>query len=227
MIRLNKYIASSLCSRRKADEYISGGQISVNGAVVTALGTQIDETRDVVTYEGRVITPNNEFIYIMLHKPAGCVTTVSDQFARKTVLDYVDIKEKIFPIGRLDYNTSGLLLLTNDGNFAEKIIHPRYKIEKTYFATVKNRPTRDGIEKLRNGVFIDGRLTAPAKVSQSGDTLTITITEGRNRQIRKMCESIKCPVVSLSRIRLGHLSLDIPVGKFRHLSSEEIGGFPK
>lgn len=228
-VRLNKYIAgSSVCSRRKADEYIKQGLVQVNGKIEMQLGTVINPDIDRVRVNGKEIVPEQELVYILLNKPVGCVTTAKDQFGRPTVMDYVkDIPYRIFPVGRLDYNTSGLLLLTNDGHLTNKITHPKNKVEKTYLAQVSKVPTQRQLEQLRSGLIIDNYKTAPARVEifrrKEGCELKIIITEGRNRQVRKMCEAISCPVTSLHRISIGFLTLDgLKPGNYRKLSQSEL-----
>lgn len=241
LCRLNKFIAgANVCSRRKADELIQSGRVSVNGKTVTELGVKV-ASGDVVMLDGNKLKSNDGYIYIMLNKPTGCVTTASDQFGRKTVMDYVrDIKTRVFPVGRLDYNTSGLLILTNDGDFANKLMHPKNKTEKTYIVKVKSKPAVEELTKLRRGVVISENSeygdkggireykTAPARVSvieieKDGAVLEITIREGRNRQVRKMCEAVNCSVISLHRISVGSLSLgDLKPGSHRYLTAAEV-----
>lgn len=233
-VRLNKFIAGSgVCSRRKADELIFEGRVRVNGEVVTEPGFRADPITDTVELDGKNLGLKEKFIYIMLNKPAGCVTTASDQFGRKTVLDYIaDLPTRVYPVGRLDYNTSGLLLLTNDGEFANKIIHPKNEIEKAYIVKVKGEPDAEDITKLRRGVKIevDGSLvkTRPARVSvlelgKQWAMLEIVIHEGKNRQVRKMCEAVSLPIISLHRIRVGPLFLgDLKMGEYRFLTRAEV-----
>ncbi len=229
-VRLQKFLAEAeIASRRKSEQYISDGRVAVNGKTVTQLGTKIDPDNDIVTFDGKLIKINKNLIYIMLNKPEGCVTTTKDQFGRKTVFEYITgIKERIYPVGRLDYNTSGLLILTNDGDLAYRLTHPKHNIEKTYIADIKTPPSKEELDKLRNGVFIDGRKTAKAKVfvvKSDGEPikLKIIIKEGRNRQIRKMCSSINHPVKALKRIAVGALSLDgLKKGEYRYLNEDEI-----
>ncbi len=229
-VRLQKYIADcGIASRRKAEELIEQGKIQVNGEIIRTLGTKVHPGKDEVRYKGKVLIPQEKKVYLMLHKPEEYVTTVKDQFNRPTVLDLLqEIQERIFPIGRLDYHTSGLLLLTNDGQLANKIMHPRYKIFKTYIATIKGIPDAGKIEKLRKGIPIEDYITAPASVrllkkQKNQSVLEIQIREGKNRQVRKMCEGIGHPVIHLKRIRIGKISLgDLKKGEYRHLSQEEL-----
>lgn len=229
-VRLQKYLADSgVASRRKAEELINGGRIAVNGETVNRPGIVVDENVDVIKFDGRIIKPAVKKTYIMLHKPECCVTTVKDQFGRRTVMDYIsDVKSRVVPVGRLDYDTSGLLLLTDDGELLYRLTHPRHEILKTYTVLVEGTPTEAGLRRLRNGIVIDGRKTAEAGViiteqNRRECRMEITIREGRNRQIRKMCEIIGLRVVSLKRIRIGNLYLgDLKKGGYRLLKKNEI-----
>ena len=228
-MRINKYIAAcGIASRRKGDELIQEGRVSVNGLTVLEPGLPIVEG-DVVEVDGQVIRPEKKSVYIMLHKPKGYITTASDEWGRPTVLDLTsDISQRIFPIGRLDYNTSGLLILTNDGEFANLMMHPRNKIYKTYLARVSGTMMRETAERMKKGVEIDGVRTAPALVEilKQGDRSTmlqIQIYEGRNRQIRKMCEAVGHPVLELHRSAIGGLSLGhLKEGHYKNLSPKEV-----
>ena len=231
IVRLQKYIAMcGVASRRKAEELIEKGTVKVNGEKVTELGTKVEIGADKVTVKGQEIKPEQKNFYIMLNKPTGYVSTLSDQFDRPTVLDLVgaDIKSRIFPVGRLDYDTSGLLLLTNDGDFTYKVTHPKFELEKTYIALLKGGITIAGLNKLRRGVKIDDFTTAPAKVeiidAKDGYTkVKITIHEGKNRQVRKMFDAVGSKVVELERISIGTVELgNLPLGHWRHLTSHEI-----
>lgn len=200
-MRLQKYLADcGIASRRKSEELILQGKVMVNGKIVNELGTKIDTENDEVKYLGKVVkSQNNEKIYILLNKPIGYVTTLTDQFDRPTVLDLVKVNKRIVPVGRLDMFTSGALILTNDGDFVFKVTHPKHEIDKTYTVTVIGEITNDEVEKLRAGVEIDdGYVTKPAKVKilkideeKNQSRLAITIHEGRNRQVRKMCNSVR------------------------------------
>lgn len=227
--RLQKYIAGSgIASRRKSEELILNGRVKVNGTIVTKLGTKVDANIDIVTVDNKIISGSKEHVYIKLYKPEGYVTTVKDQFNRKTVLDLIDVKESIYPIGRLDYNTSGLLLLTNDGDLTNKLLHPRYHIFKTYIAEVEGRVSTESIKKLKTGVMIDSGKTAPAKVellkyTNSKSIVQISIYEGKNRQVRKMFEAVGHNVKLLKRVSFGEIKLDdLKVGSWKYLSDEEI-----
>ena len=227
MIRLNKYIAEcGICSRRKADILIESGKVLVNDIVIKDLGVKIDDTKDQVKVDGKTISKEDKFVYIMLNKPKGYVTTNSEQFGRKSVLDLIDTDYRIFPIGRLDMYTEGLLLLTNDGEFANKLMHPKNKVEKTYIANVKGNITKEKTEHLINGVDIGGYITKPAQVriiSKDKNEIEIKISEGKNRQVRKMCENVGLRVLDLKRTSVGKLNLgNLKIGKYRYLNKNEI-----
>ena len=166
IVRLQKYIAQAgISSRRKAEELILDGRVFVNGKKVCELGTKVDDEKDVIEVNGKKILKNKKYVYIMFNKPEGCVSTVKDQFDRKTVLSYFkNIKERIYPVGRLDYDTSGLIILTNDGELTYKLTHPKHNVSKTYVATVDKKPAEDAVFKFKNGILIDGYKTAPAKL---------------------------------------------------------------
>lgn len=229
-VRLQKYLANAgISSRRKAEEYIVEGKVKVNGQIVTSLGTKINPTQDIVHYNNKRVEFADKKRYILLNKPENYVTTVDDQFNRPTVIDLLDkVPERVYPVGRLDYNTSGLLLLTNDGDLTYKITHPKHHIDKIYIANVKGIPNETSINKLRMGIEVDEYKTAPAKVkivnkSRNDAILQIIIHEGRNRQVRKMCEAIGHPVISLKRIAIGDITLgNLPLGQFRDLTKKEI-----
>lgn len=232
MIRLNKYIADcGVCSRRAADKLITDGQVSVNGKITTELGVSVDETNDSVFVEGRKIEPVSRYRYIMLNKPKGCICSVSDDKGRKTIFDYIDIKDqRLYPVGRLDYDTEGLILLTNDGALAYKLTHPSQDIPKTYIVKVEGTVPENDLATLRNGIELDGiRLhRAKIKLLEMEDEgklsrFEITIYEGRNRQVRRMFESIGKEVVFLKRSAIGELRLGgLGRGLYRYLTEKEI-----
>lgn len=232
MIRLNKYIADcGVCSRRAADKLIADGQVSVNGKITTELGVSVDETNDSVFVEGRKIEPVSRYRYIMLNKPKGCICSVSDEKGRKTIFDYIDIKDqRLYPVGRLDYDTEGLILLTNDGALAYKLTHPSQDIPKTYIVKVEGTVPENDLATLRNGIELDGiRLhRAKIKLLEMEDEgklsrFEITIYEGRNRQVRRMFESIGKEVVFLKRSAIGELRLGgLGRGLYRYLTEKEI-----
>ncbi|MBP3761602.1 MAG: rRNA pseudouridine synthase [Ruminococcus sp.] len=229
-IRIQKMIADSgFCSRRKAEALISGGRVKLNGHPVK-LGDKCT-FRDLITIDGeRISMPRKKkFIYIMLNKPRGYVTTVSDEMDRKCVMDLLDgVEERVYPVGRLDRNSEGLLLFTNDGDFANDIMHPSRHISKTYRVTVRPDISEQQLLTLQNGVEIDGKMTLPANVvvkdkQQGRVVLLITIKEGRNRQIRKMCEAVGLEVARLRRISIGPLKLGmLKPSAWRELSADEL-----
>lgn len=229
-MRLQKFLAQAgVASRRKSEELILKGQVKVNHIVITELGTTVDPNIDVIHYKDQVVTQEEKKVYYMLNKPEGYVTTVKDEKDRKTVLDlFQEVPQRIYPIGRLDYDTSGLLLLTNDGDITYLVTHPKHEIEKNYIATVRGIPSEHQLEAFRQGLLIEGKKTAKAKISiihkkNESSTLSIKIIEGRNRQVRKMCSAIGHPVITLKRISIGKIHLgDLPVGASRLLTIKEI-----
>ena len=230
MIRLQKYLAMcGIASRRSAEKIILEGRVAVNGEVITEMGVQVDENSDTVTVDGGLIYPEEEKHYIAYNKPIGEVTTVSDPEGRATVMDrFWDYPVRLFPVGRLDYDSEGLLLLTNDGDMMNRVLHPSHEVIKTYWTKMSNHVSPEEIRALRKGVMVDGKLTSPATVrlirENTFDTvLLIGIHEGRNRQVRKMAEAIGHKVVSLRRVGFGPVSLgDLPSGMWRPLTTEEI-----
>ncbi|MBO5059651.1 MAG: rRNA pseudouridine synthase [Clostridia bacterium] len=232
MVRLQKYIAMcGAASRRGAEELISDGRVTVNGKKISEQGVKVEIGADSVMLDGKLIKPSGKMYYIMLNKPTGYVSTVKDQFERPTVVDLIDteIKERIFPVGRLDYDTEGLLLMTNDGDFTYKVTHPKHEIDKTYIAVLKGGISIKGLAQLRSGVRLDdGFVTSPAEVemldAQNGHTtIKITIHEGKNRQVRRMFEAVGSKVKELQRISIGTVELgNLPLGRWRHLTSHEV-----
>lgn len=232
MTRLQKYMAAcGVASRRRCDEMIAAGRVRVNGAVVTAMGTQIDPDADEVTLDNvPVRPPETGLVYYMLHKPAGYLVTTRDERGRPTVFDLIgDIRERVVAVGRLDYDSEGLLLLTNDGELAHRLMHPGFRVEKEYEVVVDGRLRAEALRALRQGVEIDGRATLPAQVavtSGGGPNSTrarITITEGRKRQVRRMFEAVGHKVRRLIRVREGALQLGhLPRGRFRRLAPGEV-----
>lgn len=272
--RLQKFLANSgVASRRKCEELILAGRVKVNGEIVTELGRKIDSDKDVVGFDDKEIKQQKNKVYILLNKPIGYVTTMKDQFNRDSVIDLVKINERVVPVGRLDMYTSGALILTNDGDFVEKVTHPRNEIEKTYNVTLAGKVTNEDVEKLRNGVEIniendnakynnkyndkyndknnekqdekysekynDNNInkinkklykTGKAKVKilkiddeKNISRLQITIHEGKNREIRKMCEAIGKKVIALHRAQIGNITVkDLPLGKWRYLKQSEV-----
>lgn len=233
-MRLQKYLAScGVASRRAAEKMIADGRVSVDGQTITEMGQQVEIGQD-IRVDGRLVTPEPEKRYILYHKPAGEVSTASDPEGRATVLDkFRDFPVRLYPVGRLDYDSEGLLLLTNDGDLTERMLHPSMEVEKTYLARVSNELTPDEARRLESGVMVDGRKTARAKVKILGvkglyTDVLITIHEGRNRQVRKMVEQVGHQVVLLRRIRFGPLKLgDLPRGMWRELNGDEIRALEK
>lgn len=227
-MRLNKFLATSTdYSRRKADELIANGKVKINGKTAE-LGTDIDPAKDQITINGQPITQKTEKIYIALNKPAGYVTTRKDEFDRKTVMELVPKDQNLKPVGRLDLNTEGLLLLSNDGDFINSLLHPSFECEKEYQAKITGIFSEKDKKALEKGLIIDAYQTAPAKIQilnrkENETFLRIVIHEGRNRQIRKMFAQVRCDVKYLQRIRIGKIKLgDLPVGHYRPLTPEEI-----
>ncbi len=228
-MRLQKYLAlCGVASRRAAEKLIAEGHVSVDGQAVTEMGVQVELGQD-VRVDGKPVTPEAEKRYVMYHKPAGEVTTASDPEGRATVLDkFRDFPVRLYPVGRLDYDSEGLLLLTNDGDLTERMLHPSREVEKVYLARVSNQVTPAEAKRLENGVMVDGRKTARAKVKLLSvkplyTDMLVTIHEGRNRQVRKMVEQVGHQVVLLRRIRFGPLKLgELPRGMWRELTPEEL-----
>ena len=231
MERLQKVLAQAgVASRRKCEELILSGAVEVNGEQVLTLGTKVDPAADEIKVNGKKIRSESK-VYVMLNKPKGVITSANDPQGRKVVSDFLPgIKQRIYPVGRLDYDTEGLLLLTNDGEFANMLTHPKHHVPKTYLATVNGIPHGDKLDKLQRGIELEDGLTAPAEIEyhdvdmeKNTATIWITIHEGRNRQVRRMFEAIGHKVVKLKRVRFGELALEgLPRGKFRHLSEKEI-----
>lgn len=234
--RLQKFLANAgVASRRKSEEIILDGKVKVNGKLVTELGTKVDPEKDVIEVNGKKINSNEKKVYILLNKPIGYVTTVKDQFERDTVMDLIKgVKERVVPVGRLDMYTSGALILSNDGDFVNKITHPKHEIEKTYNVTVAGIVNKEDVEKLTKGVEIvdndESYTTKPAKVKilkndeeKNLSRLQITIHEGKNREVRKMCGAIGKKVLALHRSRIENIEVkDVPLGSFRYLKDWEV-----
>ncbi|MNS25735.1 Ribosomal large subunit pseudouridine synthase B [compost metagenome] len=227
--RLQKLLAQAgLASRRHAEEMIKAGRVSVNGQVVDQLGAKADPATDTIAVDGKPVAFQQRKSYFLLNKPAGFLSTCFDPQGRKTVLELVPYAPGLHPVGRLDKETSGLLILTNDGDFTEALTHPRHGIAKSYMAEVKGRPTAQAIETLRKGVKLEGGMTLPARVEvldRRKDTtlILIAIREGRNRQVRRMAEAVGHPVVKLERVAIGELDAGgLAPGQFRTLSEDEV-----
>lgn len=230
MERLQKVMAmAGVASRRKSEEMILEGRVRVNGEVVTQLGSKVDAGKDVIEVDGKPLRFCEPKTYVLLNKPAGFVTTVRDPQGRKKVVDLVrDLPVRLYPVGRLDYDTEGLLILTNDGSLTHALTHPRHEVEKTYLALVQGIVQPDGLRRLRHGVPLEDGVTAPARVRIiqriAGDTLVeLTIHEGKNRQVRRMLGAVGHPVKSLVRTKIGFLTLgELKPGQYRHLTADEV-----
>ena len=230
-MRLQKYMAMcGVAARRKCEEIIASGRVSVNGQIVTEMGTQVEDG-DEVRVDGALIQPEEETRYVLYHKPAGEVTTVSDEKGRETVMDrFRDFPVRLYPVGRLDYDSEGLLLLTNDGELAQRLTHPSCEVDKVYLARVTGNPSNEAIDRLRRGVYMEGdqRRTYPADVRVVRDEslfsdIVVTIHEGRNRQVRRMFDAVGHKVLLLRRIRFGAVELgSLRRGEWRELTQEEI-----
>ena len=228
-MRLNKFLSNSgLTSRRKCDQLIEEGKVFVNGKQVTELGSQINEKKDKVTVEGKTITLPSSFVYIKLNKPKGYACTAQDEKGRKTIYDLIDSEERLFSIGRLDYDTEGLILLTNDGDFANKVAHPKFNIDKEYRVTVEGEIKESEMAVMRKGVVVDGQRMPSAIVNfisyENGNTkLSVIIDEGQNRQIRRMFEAIGKTIKLLKRVRIGQVRLGgLRRGDYKDLTEVEL-----
>ncbi|HEY8496689.1 MAG TPA: pseudouridine synthase [Limnochordales bacterium] len=226
---MQKYMARcGVASRRACEQLILAGRVQVNGCTVQELGVKVDPDRDEVRVDGRVIRPPSQLRYYMLHKPAGYVTTVSDPHGRPTVMSLVPCEDRLYPVGRLDLDTEGLLLLTNDGPLAHRLTHPRYGVRKLYRAKVAGVVGPEAIARLQHGVLLEDGPTAPARVRvirQDKETtvLEIELAEGRKRQVRRMCQAVGHPVLYLKRIGFGPLRLGrLPAGAYRPLTDAEV-----
>ncbi len=229
LIRLQKFMADcGVASRRKSEELIAAGRVKVNG-MVASVGDKVDPKKDTISVNGRKLTRDKNYIYIMLHKPRGYVTTMSDEMDRKCVAELVaDVGKRIYPIGRLDRDSEGLLLFTNDGEFANAMTHPSRHIAKTYRVSVKPAITEDQITILTSSMMMDGKKTLPADVriinkEEDKTSLEIILYEGKNRQIRRLCEAAGLETARLKRLSIGQLSLGhLKVGEYRHLTHDEV-----
>ena len=224
MERLQKIIArAGICSRREAEILILNGKVSVDGKIITELGVKADSNQKICV-NGKPISICSEKIYILLNKPRGYVSTTHDERGRKTILDLIPISERIYPVGRLDLNSEGLLILTNDGDLTNSLLHPRFEIKKTYRAKISGSITEEILDKLRAGIELDDGLTAPAEIYRlDNDLIEITIHEGRNRQVRRMFAAIGYDVKRLKRVKFAFLTLEgVSVGKYRYLTADEV-----
>lgn len=229
-VRLQKYLAQcGIASRRKAEELIAAGKITVDGRVVTEMGMLVTPGREIITCQGKKIESREQFVYVLLNKPKGYVTTLADPQGRPVVTALVkNIGARVFPVGRLDLDTEGALILTNDGSLAQKIQHPSHETNKTYEALVRGTPDPGKIALLQKGVLLEGKMTSPAKIrilSRQGTNclLEITIHEGRKRQVKKMFSHIAHPVLQLKRTAYGKLNLgNLPIGRYRELNPSDL-----
>lgn len=226
--RLQKFMARcGVASRRKSEEIILQGRVKVNGETVNSV-VSVDPELDRIEVDGKLIRPEENKVYIMLNKPTGIITSAKDQFNRKTVLDIIQVEERVFPVGRLDFDTSGLIILTNDGDFAYRMTHPSHEVEKVYEAEVLGIPTDEEMERFRSGLKIEDYVTSPSEIriirtKGRNSVVEVKIHEGRNRQVRKMCDAIGHPVIRLKRTKIGGLELgSLKEGSWRKLTSEEI-----
>jgi pseudouridine synthase len=234
-IRLNKFLAQAgVASRREVDKMIAEGRIKVNGQVVQVLGYKIDDEKDRVDVEGRRVEKEEELVYLVINKPPGYLVTLKDNFQRPTILQLLpSLRKRVFPVGRLDYDSSGLLLLTNDGELAYRLTHPRFKVPKVYLVKVKGEPVPSELTRLEKGIYLDDKKTAPAKIVQIGGDpkkrlLKVEIYEGRKREVKRMFQAIGHKVLQLQRVNFGGLGLgSLKMGKWRFLTRKEIDSLKK
>ena len=228
--RLQKFMAENgVASRRKSEELIASGAVKVNGLTITELGHKVDSEKDIIEVSGRIITVHDTtLLYYLLNKPKGYISTANDQFGRPSVVSLVESETRLYPVGRLDYDTEGLIIITNDGDFTNKLTHPSYSVTKEYEAVVKGLISDASIQLFRQGVDIGGYITRPAiakivEYYKDSSVIHITISEGKNRQVRKMCAAIGHEIIGLKRIAIGNLTLgDLKVGDYRELSRDEV-----
>ena len=228
MMRLNKFLAhAGIASRRKCDDLIVAGHVTVNGELVNTVGVVIDESKDKVTFKGQPVQIVEHYVYVLLNKPKSTVTTASDEFERTTVVDLIEVPERIYPVGRLDYETSGVLLLTNDGDLTHKLLHPNYKVEKVYHALLDRVIRPIDLHKFSKGIELDGVQTQPCQIREmqikdNSSFLEIVLKEGRNRQIRRMFEILTYEVEELERISFAGIRAGrLQPGEWRYLTSYE------
>ena len=234
-IRLNKFLAQAgVASRREVDKMIAEGRIKVNGQVVQVLGHKIDDEKDRVEVDGRRVEREEGLVYLMLNKPQGYLVTLKDNFQRPTIQQLLpSLKQRIFPVGRLDYDSSGLLLMMNDGELAYRLTHPRFKVPKVYLAKVMGEPDPSELARLEKGIYLDGKKTAPAQIAQvksdpKKSLFKIEIFEGRKREVKRMFQAIGHKVLHLQRIGFGSLRLgSLKAGKWRYLTRKEIDTLKK
>ena len=234
-VRIQKFLShAGIVSRRGAERLIQAGRVSVDGAVVRELGTRVNPSVQEVRVDGKIVSPSVATDYFLLNKPKGVLTTLRDPFGRPTIRGLLtDIPRRVFPVGRLDLDSEGLLLLTNDGEISHRLLHPRFKVEKAYHVTVQGRPSRNDIQRLQEGIEIEGRRTLPCRIRILGTTrrttfFEVTLKEGRKRQIRNMFSAVAHPVRRLCRVRMGPLELgDLPPGRHRPLKEAEVSSLRK
>lgn len=234
-IRLNKYLSQAgVASRREADKLISGGKVRVNRKIVCTLGTKIDDETDEVTVDGKIVIRKEKHVYLLLNKPPGYLVTMKDPFRRPTVYNLMPpLMNRVFPVGRLDFDSEGLLLLTNDGELAHRLMHPRYGVKKVYRVKVKGVPETAKMRLLEKGIFLDGKKTAPSRVVILGSStqaalIRIELTEGRKREVKRMFEAIGHPVLGLKRLQFADLKLGrLKRGQWRYLTSKEVASLKK
>ncbi|MBC7474659.1 MAG: rRNA pseudouridine synthase [Candidatus Sericytochromatia bacterium] len=228
-VRLQKIISEAgIASRRKAEELILDGKVKVNNKVITELGYKADPDKDTVKVDGVAVRKDVDKVYIVLHKPVGVISSRKDEKDRTTVIDLIPIKKYIYPVGRLDFDSSGLILLTNDGDVTNALLHPSFEIPKTYIVMINGIFSNNALEKFQNGIRLDDGMTSPAKVKilgieKNSTKLEVIITEGKNRQIRRMFDFLEYEVIRLKRTRIGNIGLgDLEIGKYRYLNMNEI-----
>jgi pseudouridine synthase len=229
-VRLNKFLSEAgVASRREADRWILEGRVSINRKIVDELGVKVDEDQDVVQVDGKTVKKESRLLYVLLNKPAGYLVTLKDPFHRPTVRDLVPSSlGRLFPVGRLDFESEGALLLTNDGELAFRLTHPRFGVRKTYVAKVRGEPDEKALRRLGRGVFLEGKKTAPAKAalltaSPRSSWLRIELYEGRKREVREMCRAVGHPVLELRRVEFAGLGLKpLKPGEWRHLEPREV-----
>lgn len=227
MMRLNRFLAlCGLGSRRKCESFIQAGRVAINGNIVRSLSTGIDETANIVTVDGKRVAPPEKFIYIVMNKPKGYVTTANDELGRKTVLDLLPDNFRVFPVGRLDKDTMGALLFTNDGAIAFQLMHPKFDVDKVYQVSLDKPITNQHVQKLQSGIFLEEGMTSPCQVKiiqQDRKKIEVIIHEGRKRQVRRMLKSLGYEVVSLVRTQFATIVItNLKPGEWRYLTEREI-----
>jgi len=229
MMRLNRYMAQcGVAARRKCDDFIAEGKVKINGKIVTQLGRMVDEVNDLVEFEGKTLQLTQDFTYIVLNKPLETITTADDQHRRQTVIELVESDKRIFPVGRLDYNTTGVILLTDDGDLTNQLLHPRFKKPKKYHVLLDNKIKPVDLHQLRNGIELDGKKTLPCKIKElriidNCSFLEVELKEGRKRQIRLMFGAFGYNVEELDRIEFAGITYKgLKPGQWRYLTKDEI-----